>query len=82
MWILSQKKDEIVEVNRVKVNENSIGAFDKGVFIQLGFYKDEERALNVLKDIQRKITQGTKFDKIDRYGERVSREYVYEMPQS
>lgn len=82
MWILNQDKNEIIEVTRIQVNGNSIITFDKGIFIQLGFYKDQERALDVLKDIQRKITQGTKFDRIDKFGERVFRESIYEMPKA
>ena len=62
MWIRSQDKSSLVNINGVYTNGVEIVCFINGGWINLGTYKSEERALEVLNMIQTRIIKGTTFD--------------------
>lgn len=90
LWIRSQDKNILQKVNKLYVTtyaeENGYGIYDiqevDDCDIPLGFYKTRERALEVLDDIQRLITDlqylsyGIENDKFCSY-----RPNVYKMPK-
>lgn len=87
IWIRTQDKKRLMDVNDIFISfidDTTIGTTTNGTdedsFFQLGKYKSEERALEVLDLIQRKLIQGTKFDSINR-NKRVTKEFVFKMPE-
>lgn len=87
MWIRSQDKRILVDVECIYSGNGLIhekfeimGAPSSGTISLLGKYKSEERALEVLDLIQRKLIQGTKFDSTNR-NKRVTKEFVFKMPE-
>ena len=61
MWIRSQSKKVLLNVNQVVINNNKdkseyyiYGYSERGIDI-LGFYSTQEEALKVLDEIQRKV---------------------------
>ena len=55
LWIRSQDKECLMKVNRVDINEDNV-IIAEGFEIWLGAYKSRERALEVLNEIQNKLT--------------------------
>lgn len=84
MWIRSQNGEELIEVNRVNINDCKVNAVigpNPENKVVLGVYTNEERSMEVLNNIQRKLMNGVQYDKIDNFGERVTRLYVFQMPK-
>ena len=87
LWIRSQEKSALCKVNYVYVSNNSI--YCNKDF--LGTYQTKERALEVLDEIQGKITQNeclksmiTKLNNIKGEEEKIGKlfkETIYEMPK-
>lgn len=85
MWIRSMSKKHLVDVNHLYSNNKfqiitTTNCFDGEEYIILGTYDSEERALEVLDLIQRKLIQGTKFDSVNR-NKRVTKDFVFKMPE-
>lgn len=80
--IRSQDRLDLLEVNRVEVNREQVYAVFEGEsnFREIGKYKSERRAIEVLNRIQDAIIAGTKFDIINKDGVRYYKEKVFEMP--
>ena len=91
MWIRTQDKLGLFELNGVRIREHG---FENGtkeylvlnndnLYNHLGTYKSKERALEVLDEIQERIERKRVF--VDEYGDiRVKRKdnaKVYEMPE-
>lgn len=55
LWIRSQDKECLMKVERVDVAENNV-IMANGFEIWLGAYRSEQRALEVLNEIQNKLT--------------------------
>ncbi|MBY2484471.1 hypothetical protein KWX70_08290 [Clostridioides difficile] len=80
--IRSQDRLDLLEVNRVEVDINEVIAIFKGSsdFRKIGEYENEERAIQVLNEIQEFIESGVKMDYIDSCRVRHNQEKVFEMP--
>ncbi|AUM88322.1 hypothetical protein [Clostridium botulinum] len=76
MWIRSQGKDVLVHCENIEVDGLSV----YGSHYFLGEYATEERAIEVLDLIQKRIIEGSKFDEIYS-GKRKTRDFVFQMPQ-
>ncbi|MBY6950314.1 hypothetical protein [Clostridium botulinum] len=76
MWIRSKGKDVLVHCKNIEVD----GANIYGSHYFLGEYSTEERAIEVLDLIQKRIIEGSKFDEIYS-GKRKTRDFVFQMPQ-
>ena len=76
LWIRSQDRESLMKVNRVDKYGLSIVTFDNECReIYLGRYATEERALEVLDEIQEMDFKNNSNVKLTSYG------YVYEMPK-
>jgi hypothetical protein len=81
MWIKSQSKHKLLNIKAFQVIEGLIEGFSNdGEGWTLGEYATEERALEVLDQIQEKLTDGHRSDVIVG-ATRVYRENVFEMPE-
>lgn len=80
--IRSQDRLDLMKVNRIEVNREQVYAVFEGEsnFREIGKYKSERRATEVLNRIQDAIIAGTKFDIINKDGVRYYKEKVFEMP--
>nr|UWI48561.1 hypothetical protein NZ312_10590 [Clostridioides difficile] len=80
--IRSQNKLDLMRVNRVEINSKYVYAVFEGEskVREIGRYKSEERAIEVLNRIQDAIVAGTKFDIINKDGVKYCKEKVFEMP--
>ncbi|MCE4768617.1 hypothetical protein LV595_18580 [Clostridioides difficile] len=80
--IRSQDRLDLLEVNRVEVDINEVIAIFKGSsdFRKIGEYENEERAIQVLNEIQEFIESGVKMDYIDSCRVRHNQEKIFEMP--
>ena len=78
MWIRSQNKRCLLNTLNLYLFGTSIKSNDKDCI--LGTYQTEERALEVLDMIQSRIIKGDKFDIIKK-GKRVTKEFVFQMPE-
>lgn len=76
MWIRSKNKDTLVCCENIEVDGISV----YGGHYFLGEYATEERAIEVLDLIQKRIIEGSKFDDIYN-GKRTTRDFVFQMPQ-
>ena len=76
LWIRSQNKQELAKAEHVGVYDNRvyINGYDENGY-RIGEYKTKERALEVLDEIQNKIT---KFNLKTDYG---CTDNIYEMPK-
>lgn len=85
LWIRSQDKECLMQVNRIDINEDAV-IFAEGFEIWLGAYKTKERALEILDEIQKYINNNCEFierkthTKMGTYTEKIET-YVYEMPK-
>ncbi|MCC0650858.1 hypothetical protein [Clostridioides sp. ZZV15-6598] len=80
--IRSQDRLELVKTEWVSVDREYVYARfgDKEKFQEIGIYKSEERAFEVLNEIQDAIIAGTKLDVINRDRVKYYKEKVFEMP--
>lgn len=80
--IRSQDRLDLMRVNRVEISNKQVCAVFEGESNarEIGRYKSEERAIEVLNRIQDAIVAGTKFDIINRDGVRCNKEKVFQMP--
>ncbi|CZR95404.1 MULTISPECIES: hypothetical protein [Clostridioides] len=80
--IRSQDRLELVKTEWVSVDREYVYVRfrDKEKFQEIGIYKSEERALEVLNEIQDAIIAGTKLDVINRDRVKYYKEKVFEMP--
>ncbi|EKO1912212.1 hypothetical protein PZQ55_001250 [Clostridium botulinum] len=76
MWIRSKGKDVLVHCEHIEVD----GANVYGAHYFLGEYATEERAIEVLDEIQDRMIKGTRFDDIYN-GKRTTRDFIFQMPQ-
>ncbi|WP_289147209.1 hypothetical protein [uncultured Megamonas sp.] len=89
MWIRIRNKEALVYANNFYIRANEveekygISYFDGDSFVNLGFYKSKERAIEVLDEIQNKI-EGKRV-LIDAYGDikikKKDNNKVYQMPE-
>lgn len=82
MWVRSQDKKTLKNCNEFSVGSCNVYS-DWNGNIQpyiLGTYCAEERAIEVLDDIQRRVIKGYSKDYIIN-GTRIKNQFVYEMPQ-
>ena len=90
MWIKTQDKNELIDVNRIKLDRISIYAItsDKEHSgVHLGAYKSNEVAAKVLIAIQDRIIvlerlKMVSFTREIDIGSSASKVFVYDMPQS
>lgn len=80
LWIRSQDKKILMLINTVALAEDEVGSIigygiDGRVKTLLGTYETEERALEVLDEIQKMDFAKNENVKLTNYG------YVYEMPK-
>ncbi|MCC0654239.1 hypothetical protein [Clostridioides sp. ES-S-0001-03] len=80
--IRSQDRLDLMRVNRIEISNKQVGAVfeEESNAREIGRYKSEERAIEVLNRIQDAIIAGTKFDIINKDGVRYYKEKVFEMP--
>ncbi|HGM3394981.1 Uncharacterised protein [Clostridioides difficile] len=80
--IRSQDRLDLMRVNRVEISNKQVCAVfeEESNVREIGRYKSEERAIEVLNRIQEAIIAGTKFDIINKDGVRCNKEKVFEMP--
>ncbi|EGT4599371.1 hypothetical protein DFW26_07895 [Clostridioides difficile] len=80
--IRSQNRLDLIKVNRIEVNREQVYAVFEGEsnFREIGKYKSERRAIEILNRIQDAVIAGTKFDIINKDGVRYYKEKVFEMP--
>ncbi|AJD31671.1 hypothetical protein ACQX0N_09645 [Clostridium tepidum] len=76
IWIRSQNKDTLVCCKNIEIDGESV----YGAHYFLGEYATEQRALEVLDEIQDRMIKGTRFDDIYN-GKRTTRDFVFQMPQ-
>ena len=80
MWIRSQDKKQLVNVNDLYIATRSIGyCISTGKGNDLASYLSEEKAIKVLDMIQEKIMYGNRLIKKDKYDLRI--DAVFEMPK-
>ena len=83
MWIRGQSKANLIDVDEVHTNTNGNNLevwTQKGTRqFQLGIYKTNERALEVVDMIQNQIVVGSSSDVIVN-GKRIMQENVFQMP--
>lgn len=80
MLIRSQDKKMLVNSNCVEVLKNMVVAYSGEFRHPLGEYKTQERAVEVLDQIEQRLMEGHRTDVIVG-GTRVYRENVFEMPE-
>lgn len=83
MWIRSQDKRNLVNVKAFVIVKTVIcGNIDGGVngTGTLGSYATEQRALEILDDIENQLTTLVESDNIIA-GERITSVFVYQMPE-
>lgn len=80
--IRSQDRLDLMRVNRVEIDSRYVYAMFEGESNarEIGRYKSEERAIEVLNRIQDAIIAGTRFDIINKDGVKYCKEKVFEMP--
>ena len=89
LWIRSQSKETLVKVNEVYINEAKIKANYKGYYGGcdyriLGEYKTEERALEVLDDIESLLCGNTRDAGLVKgigVNSKNAQNLIYEMPK-
>lgn len=61
IWIRTQDRQELVEISGINIfNQYIQGKNINGINKGLGEYKTEERALEILDEIQKRLTGGAK----------------------
>lgn len=81
MWIKSQNKHKLLNIKAFQVIEGLIEGFsDDGEGWTLGEYANEERALEVLNQIEQRLIRGCEHD--DMTGNRrTQKQFVFQMPE-
>lgn len=72
LWIRSQDRKKLIQINNINIVNIIIKTMYKGISITLGNYETEERALEVLNEIQ---------DLINDIADNKMVGCVYEMPK-
>ncbi|MGO0903501.1 hypothetical protein ACYZFO_10910 [Clostridioides difficile] len=78
--IRSQDKTGLMRANRVELGFNQMYAILENENRKIGEYESNERAMQVLNEIQKFIENGVKKDYIDSCRVRHNQEKVFEMP--
>ncbi|HBH3024741.1 TPA: hypothetical protein KSJ82_004008 [Clostridioides difficile] len=78
--IRSQDRLDLMRVNRVEISNNRVYAMLEDDIRKIGEYESNERAMQVLNEIQKFIENGVKKDYIDSCRVRHNQEKVFEMP--
>lgn len=85
MWIRSQNKLTLQNVNRLVIEQFEIGIYIVGNGCTLGIYSTKEKALKVLDEIQTCIMTEHQFytEDVNCIGKYFTKEYkeIYQMPQ-
>ncbi|AFO72122.1 TPA: hypothetical protein KR283_003367 [Clostridioides difficile] len=78
--IRSQDRLDLMRVNRVEIGFNQVYAILENDVRKIGEYESNERAMQVLNEIQKFIENGVRTDYIDSCRVRHNQEKVFEMP--
>ncbi|HGT0419853.1 TPA: hypothetical protein ACMVTS_002196 [Clostridioides difficile] len=78
--IRSQDRLDLMRVNRVEIGFNQVYAILENDIRKIGEYESNERAMQVLNEIQKFIENGVRTDYIDSCRVRHNQEKVFEMP--
>ncbi|HGM3506567.1 TPA: hypothetical protein ACKOR7_001136 [Clostridioides difficile] len=78
--IRSQDRLDLMRVNRVEISNNRVYAMLEDDIRKIGEYESNERAMQVLNEIQKFIENGVRTDYIDSCRVRHNQEKVFEMP--
>ncbi|HBF5319115.1 TPA: hypothetical protein KPJ73_002151 [Clostridioides difficile] len=78
--IRSQDRLDLTRVNRVEISNNRVYAMFEDGIRKMGEYESNERAIQVLNEIQEFIENGVRTDYIDSCRVRHNQEKVFEMP--
>ncbi|HGT0128836.1 hypothetical protein F1231_18560 [Clostridioides difficile] len=78
--IRSQDRLDLMRVNRVEISNNRVYAMLEDDIRKIGEYESNERAIEVLNEIQKFIENGVRTDYIDSCRVRHNQEKVFEMP--
>lgn len=85
MWIRSQNRMQLQDVNRFVIEQFEIGIYIVGNGCTLGIYSTKEKALKVLDEIQTSIMTEHQFytEDVNCIGKYFTKEYkeIYQMPQ-
>ncbi|WP_195238612.1 hypothetical protein [Romboutsia sp. 1001285H_161024_C4] len=76
MWIRTQDKKELINTEHIAVEKKRICS----QHTTLGEYESEQRAIEVLDEIQKELFHGIKLDYITSGGVRHYRDKIFEMP--
>lgn len=86
MWIRSQNRMQLQDVNRFVIEQFEIGIYIVGNGCTLGIYSTKEKALRVLDEIQTSIMTGHKLctEDVNCIGKYFTKEWkeIYQMPQN
>ncbi|MGO0986691.1 hypothetical protein ACTPEW_12210 [Clostridioides difficile] len=78
--IRSQDRLYLMRVNRVEISNKQVCAMLEDDTRKIGEYENEERAIQVLNEIQKFIENGARTDYIDSCRVRHKQEKIFEMP--
>ena len=85
MWVRSQNRMQLQNVNRLVIEQFEIGIYIVGNGCTLGIYSTKEKALKVLDEIQTCIMTEHQFytEDVNCIGKYFTKEYkeIYQMPQ-
>ena len=90
LWIRSQDKETLIKINRLDVDRNKIQANFKSHFsgcdyVILGTYESNDRALEVLDEIQDRMLKSSFVKKTNGFGDELdiipNNLLIYEMPK-
>ncbi|MDM9892949.1 hypothetical protein QVB05_15885 [Clostridioides difficile] len=78
--IRSQDRLDLMRVNRVEIYDKQVFVIFEDDVKRIGVYESNERAIQVLNEIQEFIENGVRTDYIDSCRVRHNQEKVFEMP--
>ncbi|HBG2115568.1 hypothetical protein ACRVX5_19860 [Clostridioides difficile] len=78
--IRSQDRLDLMRVDRVEIYDKQVFVIFEDDVKRIGVYESNERAMQVLNEIQKFIESGVKMDYIDSCRVRHNQEKVFEMP--
>ncbi|EGT3850371.1 hypothetical protein MZI42_18545 [Clostridioides difficile] len=78
--IRSQDRLDLMRVNRVEISNKRVYVIFEDDVRKIGEYESNERAMQVLNEIQKFIENGVRTDYIDSCRVRHNQEKVFEMP--
>lgn len=85
MWIRSQNRTQLLDVNRFVIEQFETGIYIVGNGCTLGIYSTKEKALIVLDEIQTSIMKEHQFctEDVNCIGKYFTKEWkeIYQMPQ-